>query len=56
MNAYHALSWGSLECESNKHPQVKTFEKVDTESFKVIDGFRAKDKRAEYNVLNSPKE
>ena len=42
-----------MECESRKHPQVKTFKNIDIESFKVIDESRAKDKRAEYSALNS---
>ncbi|MDX2504180.1 MAG: DKNYY domain-containing protein [Gammaproteobacteria bacterium] len=50
MSAYHALSLGLLGCESNKHPQVKTFDNVDTGSFKVIGGSRAKDKRMKYNA------
>lgn len=54
MNAYHALSSVSLGCSSSEHLQVTTFKGTDIESFKVIDGFRAKDKHGEYNALKSP--
>ncbi|WP_186300535.1 DKNYY domain-containing protein [Shewanella sp. KCT] len=53
-NAYHALTWVSLGCANNGHLQVKVFEDIDQETFRVIDAFKAKDKNGIYNALSSP--
>jgi len=49
-NAYHALSW----YPSLTEPAVIVFKNIDTETFRVIDGFNAKDRNRKYDALKTP--